>query len=394
MDEPNARFLSGRRAFLLGGAAALALAACDRSQPTANGPAASDPASPSPEATTPAPSPASTTPTPTESPRGGGDPRVAKTLLTGLNTPWGLAFLPDGSALLGSRDRATVLHVQPDGSTSDAGTVPGLSGTAGGGGEGGLLGFALSPDFRTDRTVFCYLTAQSDNRVLRGTFTDGKVGDFRPIVTDIPSGRIHNGGGLLVHGDALWIGTGESGDPDLAQQRSSLGGKVLRVNFDGEPAPGNPFDDRVYSFGHRNIEALAVHGDQVWAVEFGQNRLDELNAIRAGANYGWPMHEGPADEDGFVDPARTWPTSDCGPAGIAIVGDVAFVAGLTGNRLYRVPIDGTSAGEPEDFFDQEFGRIRRVSLAPDGRLWLTTSNTDGRGEVRDGDDRLLLVDID
>ena len=394
MDTSDGPFRPRRRALLLGGASALALAACDRPEPATNDPAVSDSASPTPDPTTPAPSPASPTPTPTRSPLSVGDPRVAKTLLTGLNTPWGLAFLPDGSALLGSRDRATVLHVQPGGSTTDAGTVPGLSGTAGSGGEGGLLGFALSPSFRSDRTVFCYLTTDSDNRVLRGTFTDGRLGDFRPIVTDIPSGRIHNGGALLVHDGALWIGTGESGDGDLAQQRSSLGGKVLRVDFDGNPAPGNPFDDRLYSLGHRNIEALAAHGDQVWAVEFGQNRLDELNAIKPGANYGWPTYEGPADENGFTDPARTWPTSDCGPAGIAIVGDVAFVAGLTGNRLYRVPLDGTSAGEPEAFFDQEYGRIRRVSLAPDGHLWLTTSNTDGRGEVRDGDDRLLLVSID
>jgi glucose/arabinose dehydrogenase len=311
-----------------------------------------------------------------------------------LNTPWGLAFLPDGSALLGSRDRATVLLVNPDGSAVDAGTVPGLVGTAGSGGEGGLLGFAISPAFRSDHTVFCYLTGDGDNRVLRATFANGRLGDFRPIVTDIPSGRIHNGGGLLVHRGALWIGTGESGDSDLAQQRSSLGGKVLRVDFDGNPAPGNPFGDRVYSFGHRNIEALAAHGDQVWAVEFGQNRLDELNAIRPGANYGWPTYEGPARETGYTDPAQTWPTSECGPAGIAIVGNAAYIAGLTGNRLYRVPIQGTAAGVPQAFLDHEFGRLRRVVLAPDGHLWLTTSNTDGRGQVRDGDDRLLELSID
>jgi glucose/arabinose dehydrogenase len=287
-----------------------------------------------------------------------------------------------------------VLHVQPGGSTADAGTIPGLTGIAGSGGEGGLLGLAVSPTFKKDSTVFCYLTTDSDNRVLRATFTAGQLGDFRPIVTDIPNGRIHNGGGLLVHRGNLWIGTGESGESGLAQQRSSLGGKVLRVDFEGNPAPGNPFGDRVYSFGHRNIEALAAHGDQVWAVEFGQNRLDELNAIRAGANYGWPTYEGPANANGYADPARTWPTNECGPAGIAIVGDVAYIAGLTGNKLYRVPIDDATAGEPEAFLDHAYGRVRRVALAPDGRLWLTTSNTDGRGQVRDGDDRVLVISID
>jgi aldose sugar dehydrogenase len=380
----------GRRA-VLAGASAMLLAACDRRQPSApSTPAASSAAPTTPAATAPAATPS---PSPTPIPGGGGDPRVETTLLTDLHTPWGLAFMPDGSALLGSRDRGTVLHVAPDGSTSDAGTVPGVTGTVGNGGEGGLLGFAVSPTFETDHAVFCYLTTDSDNRVLRATYAGGRLDGFREIVTGIPSGRVHNGGGLLVHGGALYIGTGESGHPELAQRRSSLGGKVLRVDFDGNPAAGNPFDDRVFSFGHRNIEALAVQADQVWAVEFGQDRLDELNAIKAGANYGWPDYEGPANKPDFVDPARTWATDDCGPAGIAFSGDVAYIAALTGNRVFRVPIDGTSAGEPEVFLDKAYGRLRRITLAPDGKLWLTTSNTDGRGSVRDGDDRVLVLSL-
>lgn len=379
----------GRRALVAGLPSLLVLAACgDDSKPE-----------PPDRIGTPSATPTQDPPTTQTFPTAGPAPSpVVRTLVSNLVTPWGLDFLPDGSALLGNRDRGTVLHVRRDGSTSDAGTVPGLTGVTGNGGEGGLLGIAVSPRFARDRTVFCYVTTNSDNRVLRAHLADGLLGRFEPIVEGIPQGRIHNGGGLAVRPGLLYIGTGDSGHPELSPDMTSQGGKVLRTDLRGRPAKGNPFaHSRVYSIGHRNIEALAFDagGQRLWAAEFGNQRLDELNLIRAGGDYGWPRFEGPSDgANGVIDPALTWPTQECGPAGVAVTERHIYVAALTAGRLWRIPVAGRRLGRPEALLDGEFGRLRRVVAHPDGAsLWLTTSNTDGRGTPAADDDRLLELPL-
>jgi glucose/arabinose dehydrogenase len=273
---------------------------------------------------------------------------------------------------------------------STAGTIPGVDPA----GEGGLLGLAVSPDFAKDSTLFVYFTAPGDNRIARLTFSGGVLGTPSPIVTGIPKGRIHNGGRLAFGPDKmLYAGTGESGEKPLAQDRGSLGGKILRMTPDGKPAPGNPFPGSlVYSYGHRNVQGLAFdQTGQLWAAEFGQNTWDELNVIKAGANYGWPSHEGTGGGGPFVDPVAQWHVQDASPSGIAIAGGAVYMAGLRGQRLWRIPISGTSAGQPRAYFQGAYGRLRTVLSAPDGSLWLTTSNRDGRGEPRDGDDRILRL---
>jgi glucose/arabinose dehydrogenase len=245
--------------------------------------------------------------------------------------------------------------------------------------------------------VFAYYTGARDNRVVRIAWDGSRLGRQTPILTGIPKNTYHDGGRLLVGPDGtLFIGTGDAGVPDLAQDRRSLAGKVLRITFDGRPAPGNPFPGSpVFTLGHRNVQGLAFDSaGRLWASEFGQNDVDELNLLRPGRNYGWPIHEGAAKDDRFVNPTVQWsPTSTASPSGIAILDDVAYVASLRGEVLWQVQLVDERAAEPVGLDLGDLGRLRTVHAAPDGSLWLVTGNTDGRGSPRDGDDRLLRLTV-
>jgi glucose/arabinose dehydrogenase len=316
--------------------------------------------------------------------------RVAGVVATGLAVPWGIAFLPGGSALVSERDTARIVHVTPQGDVTKVGTVQGVDGS----GEGGLLGIALSPAYPTDRTLFAYYTAGPENVIARMTYDGSGLADQRRIFGGIPSGPIHNGGRIAFGPDGfLYVGTGEAGRGTPAQDPNDLGGKILRITPEGDPAPGNPTKGSpVWTLGHRNVQGLAWDArGRMWASEFGQNTWDELNLIHAGGNYGWPDVEGNSSDKRFVAPQRVWPTSDASPSGIAVAGGSVWMAGLRGERLWQIPLTGTGTGEPVAHFTGTYGRLRTVMLAPDGSLWLTTSNTDGRGDPRDGDDRILRL---
>ena len=340
-------------------------------------------------ADTTSPDPTDATDAPSVEPAG--QPEVVETIATGLVAPWGLAFLPDGSAVVTERDSARVLQIAPDHAVTEIGTI----GEAAPQGEGGLLGVAVSPEFDQDRTLYFYVSSASDNRIVTATLDKGGLSDTTPIFTGIPLGSIHDGGRLAFGPDGfLYASTGETGNAELAQDRASLGGKILRLTPKGKPAPGNPFGDAIWSWGHRNIQGLAFTDDgRLWASEFGQNTFDELNRIDAGANYGWPRVEGEGGTDqGFVDPQAVWGTDVASPSGLAYTDGALYMAALRGNRLWKIPLDsGGDAGQPEAYFVGEYGRMRTVVLAPDGSLWLTTSNQDGRGSPSDDDDRILRV---
>ncbi len=324
----------------------------------------------------------------------GAVPTVVDTVATGLEVPWGLAFLPDGDAVVTERDSARVLVI---GGTDHQVTEVGTVGAAAPQGEGGLLGVAVSPAYARDHTVYFYLSSAEDNRIVTATLQDGRLGPVRPIFTGIPLGGIHDGGRLAFGPDGmLYASTGETGDGDLAQDRDSLGGKILRLTPQGEPAPGNPFDSAVWSFGHRNVQGLAFDGDQLWASEFGQSTFDELNRIQAGANYGWPVHEGSGGAaEGYTDPQATWGTDVASPSGLAFADGALWMGALRGSRLWKIPVTGTgadqAAGQPEAYFVGDYGRMRTVVTAPDGTLWVTTSNRDGRGSPSADDDQILVV---
>ena len=267
-------------------------------------------------------------------------------------------------------------------------------------GEGGSLGLAVSPDYERDGYVYAYYTTGEDNRVVR--FRLGE--DPEPILTGIPFNSYHDGGRIAFGPDGmLYVATGDAGDPSNAQDRGSLAGKILRLTPDGGVPEDNPFPNSpVYSYGHRNVEGLAWdERGQLFASEFGQDAFDEVNRIEPGENYGWPEVEGEGGEDlGYEDPITTWPTSEASPSGAAILkngeipqweGDL-FVAALRGQRLWRLELgpDGGVTGR-EELLKGEVGRIRNVVQAPDGSLWVTTSNLDGRGSPAPQDDRIIRL---
>lgn len=337
---------------------------------------------PSTETAEPSPDPTSDEPS--------GPPQVVRTIATGLAVPWGLAFLPDGSALVSERDTTRVVSVTPRGRVREVGRIQAAVPMV----EGGLLGLAVSPTYDEDQLVYAYLTTESDNRVVRMTYDGTSLGDPEPILTGIPNGRIHDGGRLLFGSDGnLFVSTGEIGQPDLAQDRDSLAGKILKITPDGDPAPDNPRSESpVWSMGHRNVQGLAFDDqDRLWASEFGQNTWDELNLIDRGRNYGWPVFEGEGDDDRYRNPHVTWRTSEASPSGLAYVDGHLWTAALRGQRLWRMEVTEDGVGRPRDFFVGDYGRIRTVAAAPDGNLWVTTSNRDGRGDPGPDDDQILLV---
>lgn len=310
---------------------------------------------------------------------------------SGLDVPWGIAFLPDGSALVAERNSGRVLQV-PVGGGAPAEVVRLPIRALG---EGGLLGLAVSPTFGTDQLVYAYHTAAEDNRIIRFRLDTPAVQQV--VLTGIDNGRFHNGGRIAFGPDGmLYVGTGDAGDSDAAQDPTDLNGKILRITPDGRPAPDNP-DPRspIYSLGHRNVQGLTFDAaGRLYAIEFGQNSTDEVNVIEPGRNYGWPEVEGRGDSVGgpYTDPLVTWTVAEASPSGAAVAGSTLWVAALRGERLWSVPLDGRGgAGSPESFLRGTYGRIRTVVVAPDGALWISTSNRDGRGDVRDGDDRILRV---
>ena len=339
--------------------------------------------------TSPAPQPSTQTANPstsTPSPR----PRVIGTVATGLATPWGVTFLPDGSALVGERDTTRVLSISTGGQVREVGRITAAAPQ----GEAGLLGLAASPSYDEDGLVFAYVSTADDNRVVKFSYDGRRIGEPTDVLTGIPNGFIHDGGRLLFDDDGnLFVSTGETGEPELAQDPDSLGGKILHITPDGKPAPGNPVaGSPVWTMGHRNVQGLAFDDrGQLWATEFGASTWDELNRVDKGRNYGWPLFEGSGDDKRYRNPYVEWRTSEASPSGLAFLDGALWAASLRGERLWRVPVTNDGVGKARDFFVGDYGRLRTVTVAPDGNLWVTTSNRDGRGDPKPRDDRILLV---
>ncbi len=316
------------------------------------------------------------------------------TIVSGLAAPWGLAFLPNGAALVTERDSGRLLSVDRSGDVEEVQQLP-----EGGTGEGGLLGVAVSPNYESDGLVYAYYTTAQDNRVVR--FRLGE--EPETILTGIPVASFHNGGRIAFGPDSLlYVGTGDAGERGTSQDPNSLGGKILRLTPEGNVPSDNPFPNNpVYSYGHRNVQGLAWDKNgQLYASEFGQSTYDEVNRIVPGGNYGWPNVEGTGGEPTYTDPITTFATREASPSGAEILkngvipqweGNI-FTAGLRGQRLWRLAIDESGAvTEQEALLQNEAGRLRHVAQAPDGSLWVLTNNRDGRGSPIQSDDRILRL---
>lgn len=326
----------------------------------------------------------------------GGVPSSITTISTGWTIPWGIAWMPDGqTAIVTERDSFKVFKVTLNGARTQVGVVPNTVTTDG---EGGLLGVAVDPMWTTNHFVYFMHTASEGNRIARMTYNGTSLTAYTSLVTGIKKSRYHNGGRLGFGPDGyLYATTGEAQTPDLAQDKNSLNGKVLRMRTDGKPAPGNPFaNSLVYSYGHRNPQGLAWDSQgRLWEAEFGNSQYDELNLIKPGRNYGWPICEGTCSVSGMENPKRQWPVSTASPSGIAIVRDVVYMAALRGERLWRIPLlDGENTGTPTSYYVGTYGRLRTVVKVPGAdQLWLSTTNCDNNGGAADGSDKIFRITI-
>ncbi|MEV0388940.1 PQQ-dependent sugar dehydrogenase [Nonomuraea sp. NPDC050643] len=321
---------------------------------------------------------------------GGFDFARAEVSVTGLQVPWALAFLPDGSGLASERNTGRIMQVRPGQTPVQVATISGVSAS----GESGLLGIAVSPTYAQDGWVYAYFTSTSgDNRLVRLQLSAPQTQTV--IFSGVPSATIHDGGRIAFGPDGmLYVATGDAGATSNAQNLNSPAGKILRMTPTGGIPSGNPFSgSRVWSYGHRNVQGLAWDTQgRMYATEFGQNTWDEVNQIVAGANYGWPTCEGTCGNSSFRDPIVTWTTAQASPSGLAYANNTLFVAALRGQRIWAVPLNsGGTPGTPVPELQSAYGRLRGAAVGPDGWLWVTTSNRDGRGTPVAQDDRVIRI---
>lgn len=332
---------------------------------------------------------------PTEEPTSKDKNFRIETIAENLDTPWGIVFLPNKSMLF--TERQGRVHLIENGNVTLVATIDKAREIS----EGGLLGIALHPNFSSNNFVYLYYTFEERggntfNRVVRMTYSNKTLIDETIIVDKIPGARNHNGGRIKFGPDGfLYITTGDAEKPSQSQDINSLAGKILRATEDGLPAVGNPFNNLVYSYGHRNSQGLAWDNNgNLWATEHGRSGalsgLDELNLITAGKNYGWDIIQGDEKKEGMETPRLNSGDDTWAPAGAAFVGNSLFFAGLRGKALYESITNGNQVTLKEHL-KGEFGRIRDVVLGPDNMLYITTSNQDGRGNPIADDDRIIKV---
>jgi glucose/arabinose dehydrogenase len=373
----------------------------------------------------------------------------AETLVTGLNAPWELLFLPDGQALVDERDTGTILQIGRDLKVTHVAftrTTPPCEKFC----EGGTLGMTYAADREDGKlSLFVFLTTDKDNRILK--YDLDKVGEnwqlsnkrvFLQGIERSGKSTTHNGGRLAIGPDGkLWASLGDAGMLEATSQNwKALAGSVLRINLDGTVPSDNPRPDSyVWAKGLRDTQGMAWDNyGNMWTTEFGQDTWDELNLMQKGKNYGWPIAEGryryirtdlpagqPSSNDQgtaekpapqpqvtefpstkslvtnpkYTAPIFTWHPVDAACSGITFVEGSLISACLRGGKLWVMPVLGDKhLGEPIPFFTGKFGRIRKATVAPDGSLWLITSNRDGRGGWSKGgesgkDDRVIRVQL-
>jgi glucose/arabinose dehydrogenase len=310
-----------------------------------------------------------------------------------LEVPWEVAFLPNNDMLvtlrkgelLVFRNKNIILRFNIDGVNAE--------------GEGGLLGIAVHPNFNDNGYIYLYYTSKNgknfENKVERFVYRDSKLEKDKIILSDIRGNIYHNAGKISFGPDNfLYITAGDALNEPLAQNKSVLAGKILRVDSDGSSPSDNPFKNPIYSYGHRNPQGLAWDNEaNLWSTEHGQSGLnsgqDELNMIQKGGNYGWPIARGSQEFQSYISPTiqsgdkTTWAPGDTE----YFAGNI-FFTGLRGAGIYKYDILGKNLTK---YLENEYGRLRAITLGPDGFFYVTTSNTDGRGTAKDNDDKILKI---
>ncbi|WP_251139366.1 PQQ-dependent sugar dehydrogenase [Exiguobacterium sp. s146] len=310
---------------------------------------------------------------------------ATETVAKDLNAPWSVARTEDGWLI--SERGGTIAVIDADGNLDRQPVI--LDEDVLEIGEGGLLGLAVTADFATSRQLYAYHTYGTPgdvlNRVVELTWNGEQFEEMAVVLDEIPGAQFHNGGRLLLDGDVLWVTTGDALVPELAQDETSIAGKILRVPLSGE---GEPVD-WIYSSGHRNPQGLTNIEDTLYASEHGASGHDEVNIIEEGNNYGWPLIEADQTQAGLEIPWFEVGETSWAPSGIVADDRYVYMATLRGNRL--VAIDRESREVIPLVEDK--GRIRDVWLEDDG-LYFITNNTDGRGNPGSGDDQLYRLTIE
>ena len=344
---------------------------------------------------------------------------------TGLEAPWSLVFLPDGRALVSERPGRIRLIRKGQLQDDPYAVFETTRGASGGGdfflnlfarGEGGLMGLAAHPDFSVSPFIYAMYTWRARegirNRIVRLRDRGDHATFDKIILGGVPGALFHNGGRIAFGPDGmLYAATGEIFEMHMAQNLSALGGKILRIDPDGGIPADNPFPgSAVWSYGHRNPQGMVWHpetGDLFQSEhgpsgEFGFGAYDEINVIRRGGNYGWPTVVGAPGKLPYIDPIVMWPDHSVPPSGIAFHKGDLYVSTLRSKALIRIGIARSGkeylVTKIERLFAENhhhglFGRLRDAVTGPDGKLYVVTSNWDGRGSPRLGDDKILRLTI-
>jgi len=328
---------------------------------------------------------------------------VVETVAENLEIPWEIAFAPDGRIFF--TERIGNLRVIEEGQLNPE---PVISIDVGRG-EGGLLGLALDPNFEENHYLYLHFTysefLSTFNKVIRFTEHNNELSDGTVLIDKIPGGPFHDGGRIKFGpDDKLYITTGDAGNANLAQDLNSLAGKILRINRDGSIPDDNPFPNSpVFSYGHRNPQGIDWHPTSkiLVASEHGPSAHDEINFVKAGKNYGWPIIVGDGNQPEYVNPIIHTGQETWAPSGASFYNSDKisgwegkfFVATLRGSHLRMLDLDleQNKVISSDALFQDSFGRLRDVVAGPDGYLYLLTSNNDGRGAPAPNDDRILRV---
>lgn len=340
----------------------------------------------------------------------------AETVVSNLEVPWSIVFAPDGRMLFTERPGRVRVFEKGRLRPEPLATLPDVVSNQ----ETGLMGLVLHPRFAENRLLYlAYAYRDGDEqfvRVVRFREADKGLADRKVIIEGIPAARFHAGTRLRFgHDGKLYVTTGDATDRQLAQKLDSLAGKTLRLNDDGTVPSDNPFVGRpgaraeIFSYGHRNSQGLDFQPGTglMFQTEHGPSGFDgpgggdEVNIVEAGKNYGWPLIHHTQTREGLVSPLLEY-TPACAPASGTFyrgAGPNSFVpfrgnfffGCLRGERLIRVVLDGRRVLSQENLLEHEYGRIREVAEGPDGALYFSTSNRDGRGQPTADDDRILRL---